>query len=555
MHPSRVGPYLIERKLGAGGMGTVYYGRHAETGDEAAVKVLPASLAREEGFIARFTREIGALKQLKNPHIVQFFENGVDGDTYFYAMEYVDGETLIELLHRQKRLPWTDVIEIAIQICTALKAAHDAGIIHRDLKPSNLLLNSQGMVKLTDFGIAQVFAGTKLTATGGIVGTAEYMSPEQAQGKPATKQSDLYSLGAVMYALLTGRPPFSGKTTLDVIQKHKYGLFDRPSLIATDMPHWLEEIVCQLLEKEPEKRFPDAFVLSRRLQEVVKKVALSAQDATQAAPGQYDGTAPTVAASGEAAQAPAGPGEATLMRDLVRAELEGTQAGGPLSDFFNKTWVLLALLALIVVGGVLWFRNTELSPEKKLQTAQALLEQPESAAWLEARDKYLQPLLDSNPDRWRKDVEPLLEKIALYEFKTGSEPKLQLRKLSVPESEPERFLQLTRHFLRMGDVARAQRTLTALISLLQEQPEYAELRRKSKSWLKELQEKQADKTQRYALVRKSMQRADQLAADGKWNETRELCSGVIELYGSDPDAQEFVARARELLNKQTTAGP
>lgn len=555
MQPSRVGPYLIEKKLGAGGMGTVYYGRHAETGAEAAVKVLPASLAREEGFVARFTREIGALKQLKNPHIVQFFENGVDGETYFYAMEYVDGETLIELLHRQKRIPWTDVIEIAMQICTALKAAHDAGIIHRDLKPSNLLVNSQGMVKLTDFGIAQVFAGTKLTATGGIVGTAEYMSPEQAQGKPATKQSDLYSLGAVMYALLTGRPPFTGKTTLDVIQKHKYGLFDRPSLIATDMPHWLEDIVCQLLEKEPEKRFPDAFVLSRRLQEVVNKVALSAQDATQAAPGEYDGTAPTVAAVGEASGAPAGPGEATLMRDLVRAELEGVQAGGPLSGFFNNTWVLLALLAFIVVGGVFWFRNMELSPEKKLEAAQALLKQSEGAAWLEARDKYLQPLLDSNPDRWRKDVEPLLEKIALYEFKTGSEPKLQLQKLSVPENEPERFLQLTRHYLRMGDAARAQRTLSALISLLAEQPEYAELERKSRNWLKELQAKQADKTQRYALVRKSMERAVQLAADGKWNETRELCSSIIELYGSDLGAQEFVVRARELLKKQTTAEP
>src|SRR5690606_16400751 len=125
--------------------------------------------------------------------------------------------TLTARLKRERRIPWREVVDIGTQVCRALKVAHNTGIVHRDLKPSNLLIDRNGVVKLTDFGIAQVFASSKLTATGGILGTAEYMSPEQATGSRATRQSDIYSLGAVMYVMLTGRPPFTGKTTLDII--------------------------------------------------------------------------------------------------------------------------------------------------------------------------------------------------------------------------------------------------------------------------------------------------------------------------------------------------
>lgn len=191
--PPRVGPYLVDRRLGAGGMGTVYLAHHEETGMQAAVKVLAPSLSREEGLVARFVREIDALRKLKNPHVVELFDQGVDGDMHYYAMEYVEGETLTARLRREKRIPWRDVVELSIQICVALKAAHDAGIIHRDLKPSNLLLAPDGQIKLTDFGVAQVFAGSKLTVTGGIIGTAEYMSPEQGQGKRITAQRSLFA--------------------------------------------------------------------------------------------------------------------------------------------------------------------------------------------------------------------------------------------------------------------------------------------------------------------------------------------------------------------------
>ncbi len=404
MIPEKVGPYIIERKIGSGGMGTVYLGRHAETGKVVAVKILPASLAREDGFVLRFTREIEAMRKLKNPHVVEVYESGVDDETYYYAMEYVDGITLSKWIRENGRMHWKDVINYSVQICSALKAAHDAGIVHRDLKPSNLLITKDNQIKLLDFGVAQVFASTKLTKTGGIIGTAEYMSSEQAQGRRTTKKSDIYSLGAVMYALLTGRPPYSGKTSMEVIQKHKFGQFDAPRLFVPEIPHWLDEVVCKCLEKDPDKRFPDAYVLSRRLKEILKKVELSRQEKT-AASGTLDGTAETIVA-GDDPNAVGG----TLMRDLVRAEIECAQSKPLVSQLLDNTFVLIAMLILLILGGVWWFNSADITPEQKYEKGVTLY-QKGKLYWPQARDEYLLPLLREDPETWASKVDDMLMEI------------------------------------------------------------------------------------------------------------------------------------------------
>ncbi len=148
--------------------------------------------------------------------IVRFYESGQENAKYFYAMEYIDGQSLDEILIAQGALPWSEVLDIALQICPALRHVHDHGIIHRDIKPPNIMRTTQGVIKLTDFGIAKVFAGQHLTATGGVIGTAEFLSPEQAAGKPVSKRSDLYSLGVVLYTLLTGKTPFSGRLRISI---------------------------------------------------------------------------------------------------------------------------------------------------------------------------------------------------------------------------------------------------------------------------------------------------------------------------------------------------
>ena len=355
MHPPRLGPYLIDRKIGAGGMGNVYLGRHRETGQVAAIKELPASLAREEGFVLRFNREIEAMKKLNSPYIVKLYDSGTDGDeTYYYAMEYVEGENLTARLRRERRIPWQETIRLGIQICAGLKHAHDAGVIHRDLKPSNLLLDTQGTIKLTDFGVAQVFAADRLTVTGAIIGTAEFMPPEQVEGRRIDRRSDLYALGAVLYTMLVGQPPFSGGTAAEIMQKQRFGRFDAPRSFVPEIPSWLDDIICQLLEKDPEKRLPDAFVVSKRLQELQKKIELKNSVPT---PGPSSDSETRL--DGEVvSQRPIG---ATLMRDLMKAEAAWQEPDSLWERFFNNTWVLIGLLMLVLVG-VVWLWPSEKGP-------------------------------------------------------------------------------------------------------------------------------------------------------------------------------------------------
>ncbi|MGW8257522.1 MAG: serine/threonine protein kinase, partial [Thermoguttaceae bacterium] len=183
MQIERLGPYRITGKLGRGGMGTVYQAVNLQTGEPAAIKLLSAALAREEGFRERFEAEIETLKKLNHPGIVRLFGFGEQDDQLFYAMELIKGNSLEEELSRGRRFDWREVVRLAIDICRALRHAHDRGVIHRDIKPGNLLLADDAQIKLSDFGIAKLFGNTRLTSAGSVLGTAEYMAPEQAAGK------------------------------------------------------------------------------------------------------------------------------------------------------------------------------------------------------------------------------------------------------------------------------------------------------------------------------------------------------------------------------------
>ncbi len=236
MQIERLGPYQIVGKLGRGGMGTVFEGVNLETGEPAAVKLLSAALAEEEGFRGRFEAEIETLRKLNHPNIVRLFGFGEDDTRLFYAMELIDGNSLEEELGRGRRFDWREVVRMVIEICRALRHAHDRGVIHRDLKPGNLLLTTGGQVKLSDFGIARLFGNTRITSAGSVLGTAEYMSPEQAAGKPVDQRSDLYSLGAVMYVLLARCPVFRGNSLGEVIYKQQYERLSRCAGTTTKFP-------------------------------------------------------------------------------------------------------------------------------------------------------------------------------------------------------------------------------------------------------------------------------------------------------------------------------
>jgi len=247
-------------------MGTVYAAVESESGQIAAVKVLSAAMGREDGFRERFRAEIESLRKLHHPNIVRIFGYGEEQDYQFYAMELVEGHSLDESIKLGRRFEWQEAVAIVVQVCRALKHAHDRGVIHRDIKPANLLMAPDGTVKLSDFGIAKLFGNTGMTSEGGVLGTAEYMAPEQADGRAASPRSDLYSLGGVFYAILARRPPLRGKDLLDTLHMQRYTVPDPIRKYVADVPEELEQIIAQLLAKAPEERFANALVLSRKLE-------------------------------------------------------------------------------------------------------------------------------------------------------------------------------------------------------------------------------------------------------------------------------------------------
>ncbi len=260
-----LGPYRIGEPLGRGGMGSVFRAVHEKTGERVAVKLIAQHVADEARFRRRFDAEVKTLQRLRHRGIVRLIGFGEQRGQLFYSMELVEGEALQKRIGREKKLDWRPTLDIAIQICSALKHAHDIGVIHRDLKPANLLLTHDDTVKLVDFGIAKIFGDGEQTVAGSVLGTADYMAPEQASSEGITARTDLYALGSVMYAMLTGRPPFTGKKITDVIESLKR---DRPvplDLVNPDLPEALVELIHELLEKDPKDRPPTALAVMNRL--------------------------------------------------------------------------------------------------------------------------------------------------------------------------------------------------------------------------------------------------------------------------------------------------
>ncbi len=246
-------------------MGSVYEATHESTGQKVAVKLIANHVADEMRFRRRFAAEVETLRRLRHENIVGLIGYGEEKGQLFYAMELVHGESLRTVIRRERRLSWVRAVDIATQVCAALKHAHDIGVIHRDLKPANLLLTGGGRVMLVDFGIAKLFGFGEQTMEGSVLGTADYMAPEQADGLPITTRTDLYSLGSSMYAMLSGRPPFSDKSSTKVIEALRH---ERPvslRLIDENLPEDLVNLVDHLLEKKPEDRPPTARAVGNRL--------------------------------------------------------------------------------------------------------------------------------------------------------------------------------------------------------------------------------------------------------------------------------------------------
>jgi len=252
------GRYEIITRIGGGGMALVYKAQDILLNRNVAVKVLRQQFTHDEEFIRRFRREAQSAAALSHPNVVSIYDVGQEGDTHYIVMEYVEGHNLNEIIQQRAPLQTEEAVHIAVQICDALEHAHHNQIIHRDIKPHNILIGNNGRVKVTDFGIARAVTSSTITQTGSVVGSVHYFSPEHAKGVNTGEKSDLYSLGIVLYQMLTGRLPFLGESPISVALKHLQEHFEEPRLVNPYIPQSVENVILRAMRKNPDERYDSA---------------------------------------------------------------------------------------------------------------------------------------------------------------------------------------------------------------------------------------------------------------------------------------------------------
>jgi eukaryotic-like serine/threonine-protein kinase len=335
--------YEVGRLLGAGGMAEVFEGRDRLLARRVAIKVLQAQFARDPSFLIRFKREAQAAASLSHPNIVGVYDTGTEDGTHFIVMEYVEGRTLKDVIRAEGPLYPERAAEITADVCSALIAAHARGLIHRDIKPGNVMLTPEGKVKVMDFGIARATTSETITQTAAVVGTAQYISPEQAQGQTVDYRSDLYSVGCCLYEMLTGTVPFTGATPVAIAYRHVREDPTPPRMLNPDVPAPLEAICLKAMAKLPDNRYQTAAEMHDDLQRfrngqpVHATPLLDRAATTQAIP--RDGGADPTAMLG-------GPVPADRTSRYAEPEEERRTSVG---------WIVVSLLALVAVGLAAFF--------------------------------------------------------------------------------------------------------------------------------------------------------------------------------------------------------
>ncbi len=521
------GAFTLHERLGTGGMGTVYRATHNETGREVAIKILSTRVAKSRKAIQRFAQEIEILKALKHPNIVRCYGGGRYETDAFMVMELVTGGSLASLLRRRGRLPWETAVEYLEQICSGLQHAHEWGVIHRDLTPRNLLLDNRGQIKIADFGIARVGYGRKLTATKHTLGTLAYMAPEQIRGTPpVSPRTDLYTVGCVMFELLTGELPFTAESTAQIMYQHLTEEPPRVSAKVLDCPFWLEALIGQLLEKDPERRPHDAGAVLVALQEVKAKVATGAGVAEHAAMG--------------------GPSALRVERDREGARrLLGRKPRKKRREqvpFYERTWFLVFALAWTLAAAVWLFMPA--GEEELFRKGEALMALDRRPHWSQARE-YFEELLERYPDgKYAAAAREQIDRIDMASAEARMMMKLrQGRELT---SEGERLFAEAYRFEQFGDRVTALERYDSLIKLLGGRPEYRPYVNLARRQLNAIKEGEAP-PDRLALIQQRLKEADALAEKGELLEAKKIWHSIQALYSGNRELEPLVALAEERL--------
>ncbi|MFO0934963.1 MAG: serine/threonine-protein kinase [Gemmataceae bacterium] len=445
MTGTRLGNWILGPEVGRGPVGVVYKATATDgSGQLAAVKVIAQEFARDSSFVSRFPADLLALRRLAHPNIAALYDGGIHAGLPYYASEWIEGNTLESLLRAKGKtepgLNWRDAaISIGVQLARALNHGHRRSILHRNLKPSNVMIAANGAVKVLDFGIAKSFSQAPLSLPAETWGTIAFVAPEQFTGKAVTKKSDLYSLGGVLYAALTGRPPFSATNAAEYLHKHCYTLPDRPGNFVSKLPNEFDELVCTLLAKDPSRR---------------PAVATSVVDELDKLRGKLE-------RKGDRVTWPADPGDTALhapLSDTTVAESEGEE--GASGSYRERSLlarpIVVIPLFLLVLGAILFllFRPGP-SAEELYHRAEPLMTSQNPTDWDRAWDEYLEPLSRKFPDQYVAEVQAFRERRSvLRELNKAIDQGHRVRYTS----DAERFYTRGLALMRVGDVdgARAE---------------------------------------------------------------------------------------------------
>jgi hypothetical protein len=440
MTGARVGNWYLEAEVGRGALGVVYRARGYDDPERrAAVKVFTATAAQDPAFVQKFASEMLPLQRLDHANIAKFFDSGTHGGLAFVACELVEGVDFGRSLEDGPR-PWREVLSVAVQAARALKHAHNRNVLHRDLKPAHLMVTPDGTLKVLGFGLSKVVPAPP-PATTPAIGSAAYIPPETASGKPLTRRSDFYSLGGVLYTLVTGRPPFAAASLVELMHKQCYTLPERPAMLVPDLPPEIDEFVCGLLDKNPARRPATAGAVLDELERIRGKLERKGESLDWPAKITPD-TAEMAALPSVLGGTPEKEEEAAL-RPLMRRPL-----------------VVVPLFLLFVAGLVLAFARPTPSAEDLYAGAQPLLASDDPDDWRRALEEYLDPLERKYPGRYAAEI---------ADARVRVRDRQELRRALAEGAKVEPRSQAERAYLRGlrlahgGDAEAARRTWRALV--------------------------------------------------------------------------------------------
>lgn len=517
---SQLGPWTIDAEVGSNEMGRLFRARGAD--GMAAVKLLTHPKAASPEFSKLFLAQVELLRRLQHPGIVQVLGGGLHNGFPWFAMEWIDGADCQTLLKRGEKPGWTEILAAALQIVPALRHAHRRGVLHRDLRPSNLFRCADGKYKLADFGIVKFF-GDVLLSSANPYGSAVYLSPETAAGKPHTKRSDFYSLGGLLWTLIVGRPPFVGATVVELIHKHCFVLPERPIHFVNDLPEEFDRLVMKLLMKEPSQRPGSGTQLMQEFEglwTLLEKRGLV-------------GKRPVVA--GVPQEEP----EANNEEDEIVARVPELILRAPTPPL--KRWYVVAPLFAVCVLILLWaFFWRGPSADELMSKAQPLLDSHNPADWDKAWSEYLEPLSRKYPDRYVEEVKEAKHRIEEQgelrrAFMTG--------KAITYRSEAERFYHEGLRLVQSGEYASARRVWENLIVAygdMNDEKNWVSLAREALDRLgsREVAPSRPSTNVSFeGLVGPVVERIKALRMSGKTKEAESIANALEFLYRDDPEIE------------------